>query len=163
MSVRPFSLSFCSPSSLTYASPFPSLSLLLSSSSFSLCFVPEIRPYSRGFDEILSRHYVTVWNVILRSDVSETRPVISFGTLDFISVLFRFTSAFTNTIAQWNHFWLPSFFLLVFYKKHYAIRWKESSAILQVDTVRPHTLTLTSTALLPARLGVVTKNVFNYL
>lgn len=92
-------------------SPFPlsvplSLTLIL---FLSLCFVPRISPHSKGFDEILSRQNVTVWNVILRSNVSETRPVISFGMLDFISSLFSFMSALTNTIAQGNHLWLPSF------------------------------------------------------
>lgn len=92
-------------------SPFPlsiplSLTLVL---FLPLCFVSGISPHSKGFDEILSRQNVTVWNVILRSDVSETRPVISFGMLDFISSLFSFMSALTNTIAQGNHLWLPSF------------------------------------------------------
>lgn len=123
----------------------PSLIPLPSSLSFSyshpLCFVPEISPYSRGFDESLSRQNVTVWNVILRSDVSKTRPVISFGTLDFISVLFSFTSAFTNTIAQLNHLWPASFFPLIFYKENYPIPWKDSSYILQVVIVLSFILT----------------------
>ena len=72
--------------------------LLLSSSPFfpALCLGSAL--YSRGFDEILSRQNVTVWNVVLRSGVSETRPVILLGRPNFISSLF--SSAFTNTDAQ---------------------------------------------------------------
>lgn len=93
-----FSLSFCSLPFLIYPSSPPILSFLC-----AIC--PGSALTQRGFDEILSRLYVSVWNVIFRSDVSETRPVISLGSLNFISFLFRFKSAFT--IAQCNHIWLP--------------------------------------------------------
>lgn len=101
---------FLSHSALFLSSPIPlRFSVSYTHPLLSPCFVAKIGPCSRGFDEMLSRLNVADWNVILRSDVSETRPVISFGTLNFISSLFSFTSAFTNTIAQWNHLWLPSF------------------------------------------------------
>lgn len=60
---------------LTSLIPLPS-SLSYSHLVLSLCFVPEISPHSRGFDESLSRQNMSVWNVILRSGVSETRHVI---------------------------------------------------------------------------------------
>ena len=86
------------------------------------------------------------WNVILRSDVSETRPFISFATLNFISSLFGFSRRLSQTqslggITCGFLGFSPTYVLTM---KNYPVHWEESRIIPYLDTVISVSLSLIS-------------------